>query len=186
MPIISTKAYGFLADMQTVSDEVYVFYIGKSDKSSVFSDGWDAAAENYDPTDRDWYTKAVEAKKTVFSDPYIDVKTKELVITVSKPIFHDNGDISVVAADIFVTSVIDIAKSNVNGGYYPILIDSAGDIVVHRNDAYLPYVDNDGSEHYTVLRRLSEMRTEGYIQAQMKTVSFQSMQRKTSATMDGQ
>lgn len=149
MPIISTKAYGFLADMQTVSDEVYVFYIGKSDKSSVFSDGWDAAAENYDPTDRDWYTKAVEAKKTVFSDPYIDVKTKELVITVSKPIFHDNGDISVVAADIFVTSVIDIAKSNVNGGYYPILIDSAGDIVVHRNDAYLPYVDNDESEHYT-------------------------------------
>ena len=143
------KAYGFLVDMQSVSDEVYVFYIGKSDKSSVFSDGWDAAAENYDPTDRDWYTKAVEAKKTVVSDPYIDVKTKELVITLSKPIFHDNGDISVVAADIFVTSVIDIAKSNVNGGYYPILIDAAGDIVVHRNDAYLPYVDNDESEHYT-------------------------------------
>ena len=143
------KAYGFLVDMQSVSDEVYVFYIGKSDKSSVFSDGWDAAAENYDPTDRDWYTKAVEAKKTVVSDPYIDVKTKELVITLSKPIFHDNGDISVVAADIFVTSVIDIAKSNVNGGYYPILIDAAGDIVVHRNDAYLPYVDNDESKHYT-------------------------------------
>ena len=55
------KAYGFLVDMQSVSDEVYVFYIGKSDKSSVFSDGWDAAAENYDPTDRDWFTKAVEA-----------------------------------------------------------------------------------------------------------------------------
>ena len=143
------KANDFLVDMQSVSDEVYVFYIGKSDKSSVFSDGWDAAAENYDPTDRDWYTKAVEAKKTVVSDPYIDVKTKELVITVSKPIFHDNGDISVVAADIFVTSVIDIAKSNVNGGYYPILIDAAGDIVVHRNDAYLPYIDNDESEHYT-------------------------------------
>lgn len=143
------KANDFLADMQSVSDEVYVFYIGKSDKSSVFSDGWDAAAENYDPTDRDWYTKAVEAKKTVVSDPYIDVKTKELVITVSKPIFHDNGDISVVAADIFVTAVIDIAKSNVNGGYYPILIDAAGDIVVHRNDAYLPYVDNDESKHYT-------------------------------------
>ena len=53
------KAYDFLADMQSVSDEVYVFYIGKSDKSSVFSDGRDAAAENYNPTDRDWYTKAV-------------------------------------------------------------------------------------------------------------------------------
>ena len=25
------KAYGFLVDMQSVSDEVYVFYIGKSD-----------------------------------------------------------------------------------------------------------------------------------------------------------
>ena len=31
------KAYGFLVDMQSVSDEVYVFYIGKSDKSSVSS-----------------------------------------------------------------------------------------------------------------------------------------------------
>ena len=143
------KAYDFLADMQSVSDEVYVLYIGKSDKSSVFSDGRDAAAENYNPTDRDWYTKAVEAKKTVVSDPYIDVKTKELVITISKPIFHDNGDISVVAADIFITSVIDIAKSDANGEFYPILIDAAGDIVVHRNDSYLPYVDNDESEHYT-------------------------------------
>ncbi|MBP3335470.1 MAG: hypothetical protein J6L61_04945 [Ruminiclostridium sp.] len=143
------KAYDFLVDMQSVSDEVYVFYIGKSDKSSVFSDGWDAAAENYDPTDRDWYTKAVEAKKAVVSDPYIDVKTKELVITVSKPIFHDNGNVSVVAADIFVTSVIDIAKSDISGSYYPILVDAAGDIVVHRNDAYLPYVDDEENEHYT-------------------------------------
>lgn len=143
------KAYDFLVDMQSVSDEVYVFYIGKSDKSSVFSDGWDAAAENYDPTDRDWYTKAVEAKKAVVSDPYIDVKTKELVITVSKPIFHDNGKVSVVAADIFVTSVIDIAKSDISGSYYPILVDAAGDIVVHRNDAYLPYVDDEENEHYT-------------------------------------
>lgn len=143
------KANDFLVDMQSVSDEVYVFYIGKSDKSSVFSDGWDAAAENYDPTDRDWYTKAVEAKKTVVSDPYIDVKTKELVITVSKPIFHDNGDISVVAADIFVTSIIDIAKSDISGSYYPILIDAAGDIVVHRNDAYLPYIDDEENERYT-------------------------------------
>ena len=143
------KAYDFLVDMQSVSDEVYVFYIGKSDKSSVFSDGWDAAAENYDPTDRDWYTKAVEAKKAVVSDPYIDAKTKELVITVSKPIFHDNGDISVVAADIFVTSVIDIAKSDISGSYYPILVDAAGDIVVHRYDAYLPYVDEEENEHYT-------------------------------------
>ena len=149
------KAYDFLVDMQSVSDEVYVFYIGKSDKSSVFSDGWDAAAENYDPTDRDWYTKAVEAKKAVVSDPYIDAKTKELVITVSKPIFHDDGNISVVAADIFVTSVINIAKSNVDGGYYPILIDAAGDVVVHRNDAYLPYVDEEENEHYTKAADLS-------------------------------
>ena len=143
------KAYDFLVDMQSVSDEVYVFYIGRSDKSSVFSDGWDAAAENYDPTDRDWYTKAVEAKNAVVSDPYIDAKTKELVITVSKPIFHDNGDISVVAADIFVTSVIDIAKSDIDGGFYPILVDAAGDIVAHRNDAYLPYVDDEENEHFT-------------------------------------
>ncbi len=143
------KAYDFHVDMQSVSDEVYVFYIGRSDKSSVFSDGWDAAAENYDPTDRDWYTKAVEAKNAVVSDPYIDAKTKELVITVSKPIFHDNGDISVVAADIFVTSVIDIAKSDIDGGFYPILVDAAGDIVAHRNDAYLPYVDDEENEHFT-------------------------------------
>lgn len=149
------KAYDYLVDMQSVSDEVYVFYIGKSDKSSIFSDGWDAAAENYDPTDRDWYTKAVDAKKAVVSDPYIDAKTKELVITISKPIFHDNGDISVVAADIFVTSVIDIAKSDVDGGYYPILIDAAGDVVVHRNDAYLPYVDDEENEHYTKAADLS-------------------------------
>lgn len=154
-----SKAEEYLVSLLPIEPGVYCYYMGRPDKSSVFSDGWDAAADNYDPTSRDWYKRAVAENKTVVSDPYIDVNTKQIVITVSKPIYNGDKLTAVLAADIFVTSVVDIANQSKMDNAYPILVDSTGNIVVHKNEEFLPTVDENENEKFT---NVSEINLSGY------------------------
>lgn len=145
-----SEAEPYLADMAAIDSSIYVIYMGRPDKTSVFSDGWDASAENYDPTSRDWYKKSLNADEAVISAPYVDAKTGEMVITVSKPVKDSEGNTTaVLAADVFVTSVIDIAKGITDTDSYPILIDSDNYIVVHKNADFIPAVDADGNATQT-------------------------------------
>ncbi|MGN0648906.1 MAG: cache domain-containing protein, partial [Oscillospiraceae bacterium] len=145
-----SEAEQYLIELLKVDSDIYCLYMGRPDKSCVFSDGWDAAAENYDPTSRDWYIDAVNSDKAVISVPYTDASTKQMVITISKAI-RKNGEVTAVfASDIFVTSVIDIAeKTAENENVYPILLDSSNGITVHKNPDFLPYIDADGNDVIT-------------------------------------
>lgn len=145
-----SEAEEYLVGLLNVDSDIYCLYMGRPDKSCVFSDGWDAAAENYDPTSRDWYKAAVASDSAVISVPYNDASTKQMVITISKAI-RNNGEVTAVfASDIFVTSVIDIADKTADGkDMYPILLDSDNGIVVHENLDFVPYVDEDGNDVFT-------------------------------------
>ena len=144
------KSEQYLADLLNIDSDIYAIYIGRPDKSCIFSDGWDAAAENYDPTTRDWYTDAASSDSAVISAPYTDAATKQMVITISKAIKRNGEVTAVLAFDIFVTSVIDIAGSAADGdNMYPILLDAENNITVHENAEYLPYIDESGSDVVT-------------------------------------
>ncbi len=157
-----SSAEKYLIDMLPVDKNVYVFYMGRPDKSCVFSDQWDAAAENYDPTSRDWYKSAVESESTVVYDPYLDMSTNNMVVTISKAIRKNNEVTAVVAADIFVTSVVDIANQNESTDRYPILLDKSGNIVVHQNNEYIPHLDEQGTE---VIVNIGDIGVSGYADA---------------------
>lgn len=149
-----TKAFDeaeqYLVKLLEMDSDIYCLYMGRPDKSSVFSDGWDAAAENYDPTTRDWYINAVNSEKAVISAPYTDASTKKIVITISKAV-RKNGELTAVfASDIFLTSLIDIANEKTEGAdMYPILLDSENGIAVHKNPDFIPYLDDDGNDAIT-------------------------------------
>lgn len=158
-----SEAEKYLLGLSKVDSDIYALYMGRPDKSCVFSDGWDAAAENYDPTTRDWYTDAIKSDKAVLSVPYNDASTNKMVITISKAI-RNNGEITaVIASDIFVTSVIDIADKTANGeNMYPILLDSADNIVVHQNHDFVPYVDEQNND---VVTNIADIKPTGCLDA---------------------
>ena len=161
------KAFDYLVNMLSVSDDVYCFYIGMPNKTSVFSDGWDADAEGYDPTSRGWYQSAAAGTGVYVSGPYTDANTGKMVITVSKAVYTDGALTSVVAADIFATSLVDIANENASGDFYPILVDGSGNIVAHENEDYLPYTDDSSVEHFT---NISDINLSGYQDAENGTI----------------
>lgn len=151
------KAEDFLAEIVDVDPSVYAIYMGRPDKSGVFSDRWDAEAEGYDPTTREWYIDAVATDDAVISAPYNDVGTNQQVITISKAIKDDSGNLAaVLASDIFVTSVVDMTNEIADGDMlYPILLDAYNNIVVHKDPMFIPMTDESGNDVITNIEVLN-------------------------------
>lgn len=94
-------------------------------------------AENYVAQERGWYKTAKSTKKIVITDPYIDAITGKIVITVASPLLSDNGTVlGVCGLDIEVTELVALSqelKADTNG--YAVLVDAAGNIVVHAQNS---------------------------------------------------
>jgi len=61
--------------------------------------------EGFDPRGRPWYTKALESDEVIYTDPYIDTATGEIVISLAKKI-EVNGKIhGVVALDLTLDTI---------------------------------------------------------------------------------
>jgi methyl-accepting chemotaxis protein len=89
--------------------------------------------DDFDPTSRDWYKDAVEAKSgVVWSEPYIDTATEEYIITASKAVVSDSKIIGVIGVDVNLTKLTD-RVSDMELGYegYPFLFGLDGTAIVH-------------------------------------------------------
>lgn len=102
---------------------------------------------DFDATTREWYIKAMEHPgKVVWSEPYIDVVTKEYVVAASKAVIVDSQPIGVISADIYLTEMtksINETKIVYNG--YPIVLSTSGTAIVHptesgENISDVPYI----------------------------------------------
>ncbi|CAH6912971.1 Chemotaxis protein [Vibrio chagasii] len=88
--------------------------------------------EGYDPRTRDWYKVPMSTGKTVVTEPYVDVATNDLVVTIASP-FNTNGYSGVIGADLNLNTLINDVVSIEQPGVYAFLVDGNGKIVAHRD-----------------------------------------------------
>ncbi len=139
------KAY--LADCLTKNETVYDYYACLNDKTCFFAGGWEPAPGEYDPTIRDWYIGAINNNGIYISSAYVDAETGRMVVTISKPLYEDNAIIGVLAADIFIDDVTNMAQNAfLSNNEYAILIDNSGNILTHKSEKFIPSVDASGNE----------------------------------------
>lgn len=118
-------------------------YIGFSDKE-MYSPL--TVPENYDCTSRDWYQMAVAAEGLIYTEPYIDASTGQMVITIAYPCYKNGTVLGVYGIDISVDYLIELASDiSISENGYPVLVDNKGNILIHENKDYIPYV-KDGEE----------------------------------------
>ena len=87
--------------------------------------------------DRVWYTTAAETKELYYSSPYLDSDTKKPIITISKAVYKDGVLEGVLAADIFVDTLVQIINSaEVASDSYAFLIDRDMGVIAHPDPAY--------------------------------------------------
>ncbi len=90
--------------------------------------------EGYDPTERGWYIAAVEQDQIVWTDPYEDASSGDLVVTVAAPVKKGNALQGVVALDLSLSTLNQNVSEKVIGdsGYFTILTAN-GFTITHPN-----------------------------------------------------
>ena len=140
-------AFDYLVSKTEDMPEMYAIYFGCPDDYSCFSDGWIPDAD-YIISERQWYIDAAASESAIITEPYIDASTKKMVITIAKAVRDANGNVtSVIAADMFIDDIQEItAGFSFTESGYPVLTTASGNIIIHKNEAFLPTVDADENE----------------------------------------
>lgn len=121
-------------------DSTVDFYIGFNDskKAMVTASDW-TETEGYIVTQRTWYQQAIKTDKVIFTEPYVDAMTGELVITVAKALRKDGEIIGVLGSDIYLTEIMRVVEeAKINENSYGMILDNTGGIISHPNTNFHP------------------------------------------------
>jgi diguanylate cyclase (GGDEF)-like protein len=90
----------------------------------------------YDPRERPWYKRALEAKKPAWSPVYVDTRTGELVATRVKPVLNEQGEIDGVAAtDVSLKALNDFVRAlRVSQNGVAFVAERNGDLIASSSD----------------------------------------------------
>ena len=88
--------------------------------------------ENYDPTRRDWYRDALDAKgEAIIVSPYVDAQTDDMVISISRML--SNGT-DVVSVDVMMNHIQEIVSElQIKEKGYGFIVDRNGKLIAHRD-----------------------------------------------------
>ena len=114
-------------------------YVGDSIAGKMHAASGYKAPADYDSRKRPWFMEAERSNIPVFTDPYVDVDTKKLVISVSQAIRDEKGKvIGVLAIDVDLKRLQDIVvHSQVFEKGFGSLLDSNGLIIVHPDESLI-------------------------------------------------
>jgi len=137
------------------------YYIGFEDNTLITSSGW-VPPEGYIVKERDWYKNAVASKELVISDPYVDAKTGDIVITLSMPLVKDGNIIGVLGCDMPINYILEkVNEADLRDNSYAFLIDGNGNILTHQNEEYRPT-----AEGYTNIADIMEGKLQNLISSE--------------------
>ena len=88
--------------------------------------------EGYDPRQRPWYKNAVKTDEVVWTDPYIDAGSGEIIISVAKKVELAGNSVGVMAGDISLKVISElIASTKVGEAGYAFMVDKEGKTLAH-------------------------------------------------------
>ncbi|PKH58422.1 chemotaxis protein [Shewanella sp. Choline-02u-19] len=88
--------------------------------------------QNYDPRKRMWYQEAKQKGRQLFTEPYADASTGEILVSVAAPLFKNGQFEGAMFADISLKALADISnKANLFGAGYAFIVGNNGDFIAY-------------------------------------------------------
>jgi HAMP domain-containing protein len=134
--LILQRVVRFLKSVVAKNPYVILGYLGTETNIMALDDL--AAVKSIGETDgfvntkRPWYVKAVTEGKTIWTAPYVDANTKDLIVTCATPVTNAEGTlVGVVGFDVLLTTIQkDILALDIGYDSYAMLVDGAGKVLV--------------------------------------------------------
>jgi len=98
----------------------------------------DHSSLDLDPTTRSWWTDAIAKGDLIYTAPYTDFATGQMIVSIAMPCKID-GEQAVVLADITIDNLIEMVKNvSDDESVQTFLIAEDNSVITHDNEAYLP------------------------------------------------
>lgn len=98
----------------------------------------DHSTLDLDPTTRGWWQMATSQNKLIFTAPYTDFATGQMIVSIAEPITID-GVQAVILADITIDTLIEVTKNIEDGtSLEAFLLADDNSVITHNNAAFLP------------------------------------------------
>lgn len=103
----------------------------------------DHSSLDLDPTTRGWWQQALEENGLIYTAPYKDFASGQMIVSIAEPLMID-GEQAVMLADITIDTLTQLVKDvgsdeNIQG----FLLDADGNVISHENEAFLPREDGN-------------------------------------------
>jgi len=115
-------------------EDVMYVYLG-TERKDFFIWPETEVPEGYDPTARPWYQEAVEADTAIWTDPYVDAFTGDMIISAAMPVYDNrNKFVGVLAIDLSLANLSEqISSIKIGETGYPFVFDNNHLLMIHPN-----------------------------------------------------
>lgn len=137
----------YYAATQETTEEITSIYSVEENSGDVVIFPEADLGDDFDGLERDWYKNGKAADgDIVWTEPYIDASTGEVVTTASKAYFKDDDFVGVVAADILVGTLIDmINETEIGETGYGVILNQEGEFIAHPDEEMIGETEADNA-----------------------------------------
>lgn len=127
----------YVDSMVELDDQISAVYSCYNENITYMSGGW-IPPDDFVVTEREWYKKAQQDTANVYvSDPYMDLQSGQLCITLSKATFDEEGkQMGVVGMDMYMNDLVSLMQGSYVDGDYVFLVTGSGAVLTHPNSDF--------------------------------------------------
>ena len=157
----------YVDSMVVMDDQISAVYSCYDDNIVIMSGGWEPTP-GVDVTKRDWYIGAQANPQKVFvSEPYVDMKTGGICITLAKATYNNGKLMGVVGMDLYTDDLTSLIQESFAGENYIFLTTAKGEILVHPNAEYSMTADK-----ISTVQEVNSGKYQFFIEGDMATRVF--------------
>jgi methyl-accepting chemotaxis protein len=113
-------------------EAIMSIYVGRVDKKTEIYPEVNLP-DDFDPTTRLWYQSAISKNGLAWTEPYVDVATGKLVVSLATPLYNNTNElVGVIGADISLEQLTNIiGNTKIGDEGYVFLLDNKDIVLTH-------------------------------------------------------